>query len=133
MNRLSVAEIAKRIASLISMNEISPFTFEWWLYTVALLSVALPAAILAVRYQRSRWRDPRFFAVTSLLLTVCFARSAAGLARNPFTPQSAGVETRPFPAGDLHSWMRKRTSLPRTCTIVCPKNHPSQYFLDERK
>ena len=68
MNRLSVAEIAKRIASLISMNEISPFTFEWWLYTVALLSVALPAAILAVWYQRSRWRDPRVFAVTSLLL-----------------------------------------------------------------
>ena len=68
MNRLSAAEIAKRIASLISMNEISPVTFEWWLYPIALLSVALPAAILVVRYQRSRWRDPRVFAVTSLLL-----------------------------------------------------------------
>lgn len=64
----SAAEIAKRIASLITMNEISPFTFEWWLYTVALLSVAWPAAVLAGSYLRTRWRDRRVFAVILLLL-----------------------------------------------------------------
>jgi hypothetical protein len=72
MNLPSVAEIVKRIASLVTMNEISPFTFEWWLYTVALLSVAVPAAILAFRHWRGQWRDRRVFSVT-LLLFFCVA------------------------------------------------------------
>jgi hypothetical protein len=67
-----VVVIAKRIVSLITLNEISPFSLDWWLYTVALLSVAVPAAVFAFRYWRSRRRDPRVF-VIALLLIFCLA------------------------------------------------------------
>jgi hypothetical protein len=70
--RVSFKEIARRIFSLITLNEISPFSFEWWLYTVALLSVALPVAVFAFQYGRTRLRDPRVFAVV-LFLLFCLA------------------------------------------------------------
>ncbi len=68
----SVVVIAKRIASLITLNEISPFSLDWWLYTVALLSIAVPAVVFAFRYWRSRRRDPRVF-VIALFFMFCVA------------------------------------------------------------
>ncbi len=66
----SVAEIGKRVFSLLSLNEISPFSFDWWLYTLALFSVAFPSAIFAAKYLKVKWRNSRLGALT-LFLAFC--------------------------------------------------------------
>jgi hypothetical protein len=64
----TLKEVAKRVVSLVTLNEISPYSFSWWFYTLALLVVAIPATVLALRRLRTEWRDPKIAAIGWLLL-----------------------------------------------------------------
>lgn len=60
----TVPEFAIRVASVLTLNEISPFTATVW-YTLPLMCVFLPCLWFGYLGIRARWRDPKILALAA--------------------------------------------------------------------